>query len=883
MRWISQLQMRVQMLFRRNSKTARLHEELQFHIDQQTEENIAAGMSTQEAHHAAMRAFGNPALLREQARETWSWQWLENIARDVRYAIRTLGRTPGFTVIAVLVMALGIGANVALFTVVHSVLLKPLPFKDPGRLMRLYEANVRPYFNYNIVAGGTFADWKRQAHSFEQMAIMGDDNYNLSGEGGQLPERVLIEAGSWNIFSMLGVQPAYGRVFTAADDQPSANGTVVLTWGLWKRRFGGSTGVLGKTVFLNAKSYTVIGILPAWFAYPDAKVELWLPLYHEASPLFVQLHTAHNYDVVARLKPGVTQAQANAELNTIQQQIRKQYPNGPVDNAANVRPLLESQVGDYKTPLYALLAATGCLLLIACLNIANLLVARAASRRKEAAIRTALGGTRARLIREQAMESVVLSFAGGALGLFLAYGTVQWLVSVRQDMPRADAIHIDGVVLAFTFGITLLCGLVAGLIPSLGSNDAEVLRTLQESSRSYSGGHGKVRLRRILLSLEVGLTVVLLIAAGLLLKSYRQLRSIDLGCITNNVLTMSIDLPGAQYKKPPQVLSFYEQLLDRVRHLPGVYAAALSTDLPGQGGRRDDAFTIHGAPPLPKGAYLDAKVSFVDPGYFSALGIALLRGRVFLDRERLGQGMKAVVSQSFAHIYFPHGDAIGKYIDDDNNGKNASLEIVGVVADTREDVGAPIQPMIYYPLYLGFVRNSVLAVRANGQSAEALAMPVQQVVAQLDPTLPVADILTMDQIIGKSTLGASFDATLLLVFAILSLLLAAVGLFGVLSYLVAQRRGEIGIRMALGAPQDVVMMLVLMDGLRPVLFGLAFGLVGGIASAQLIRSMLYGTHPLDPFVFALVTVTLLLVAVSACALPAWRASRMDPMEALRAE
>ncbi|MGA2084473.1 MAG: ABC transporter permease, partial [Terracidiphilus sp.] len=401
MRWLTQLRMRIQMLFQRGQAGARLDDELRFHLEQQIAENLAAGMSAEEARFAALRAFGNPALLREQARATWSWTWLELLMRDVRYGVRTLARTPGFTAIAILVMALGIGANVALFTIVRSVLLKPLPFQDPERLVRLYEQSADDSFPYNDSAAGVFAEWKRLSHGFTDLAICGYGGYNLSGSGEQLPEAVRAATFSWNFLPTLGVRPALGRNFTASDDQPSANPTVLLSWGLWKRRFGGNPSIVNQTILLNAKPYTVIGVMPASFAYPEAAIQLWTPIYHEEPASEITAIDSHDFRVIGRLKPGVTETQAVSELTLFTLRLHNQHLDDPfVSKGANIRPLLDSLVGEVKTPLYVLLAATGCLLLIACLNVANLLVARAAARHKELGIRMALGGSRLRLLRQ---------------------------------------------------------------------------------------------------------------------------------------------------------------------------------------------------------------------------------------------------------------------------------------------------------------------------------------------------------------------------------------------------------------------------------------------------------------------------------------------------
>jgi predicted permease len=884
MRWLHKLSMQCRMLFLRGNAGDQLSEELQFHLEQQIAENIATGMESEEARRAALRLFGNPTALRDQARETWSWLWLELLLRDLRHGVRTLARTPGFTILAILILGLGIGANVALFTVVRSVLLKPLPFKNQDRLVRVYEADAKGRFQDNIVAGGTFASWQAQAHSFEQLAIKSWMHYDLAGTNGQLPEVALAHTASWNIFPTLGVQPALGRLFTADDDRPEANATVVITWGLWKRRYGGDPAVLGKTLLLDARPYTVIGVLPSWFTYPDATVQLWTPLYHEKSRDLMVLHEAHNFDVVGLLKPGVSIAQAAAELNIIQAAIRKEHPTGPINDAANIRPILDADVHELKTGLYTLLAATGCLLLIACINVANLLVARAATRRRETAIRAALGGSRARLIREQIIESLLLACAGGGVGFVLASDILRWLVQTRNDIPRAQSIHIDAVVILFAAGMMLACGFLAGLIPALSSNDKHILKTLNESSRSHSGGLAGVRLRRMLLALQVGLTVVLLIGAGLLIKSYRQLRSVDLGCATHDVLTMWINLPKGSYRTPEQRVIFYQQLLEQVRATPGVTAAGLTSVLPGEGRGRDDTFNIREHPPLPKGEILDSTTRFVDPGYFSAMQIPLIEGRFFNADERLDKVQAIIVNREFTKEVFPGEEHLGKHIVGGPGDGAKSYEIVGVVGDTLDEVSSQPYPAIFYPVYIGLERSVSLAVRtAPGHDPASLALPIQKVIAGIDPDLPIANILTMDQRIGQSTLDANFDATLLLAFAGLSLLLAGVGLFGVLSYIVAQRTTEIGIRIALGAQREQVLRLMLRDGLWPAVVGLAAGLVASMGLTRLIRSMLYGTTALDPVVFAAVSIMLLAVAAIACAAPAWRASRLDPIAALRME
>ena len=625
--------------------------------------------------------------------------------------------------------------------------------------------------------------------------------------------------------------------------------------------------------------------MPSWFAYPEQGVQLWTPIYHEERPQDLQAFDSHDYIAVGRLLPNVTESQARVELSLIVRRIHDAHLDNPfISKAADSRPLLEDMVGDIKTPLYVLLGATGCVLLIACLNVANLLVARAAARRRELAIRAALGGSPRRLIGAHETESFLLSAAGGVAGLMLARLVIQWLVSTRQDLSRVEAIQIDGVVIAFTIGLIFFCAVFAGLISSVSAAIGDkILAALQESSRSHSAGPARIGLRKWLLTLEVGLTVVLLIGAGLLLKSYQRLRASDLGCVTNNVLTMQFGLPEAQYAQNAQRITFYESLLDRVRSLPGVQGAGLTRLVPGQGYGGDSGFWVAEHPPLPQGQLQYAIVRWADPGYFAALGIPLLRGQTFDADQRLDKANEVVISESFARQYFPGEDPIGKHLLAIGR---RPFKIVGVVGDTRFVIAAPARPIMYFPIYAlmhpGVPNDATLAVRSS-RDATVLALPIQQIVQQLDRELPVSNILTMDQIIGKSTLDSSFDATLLLAFAVLSLVLAAVGLFGVLSYIVAQRTAEIGIRIALGAQREGVLRLVLLDGLRPAFLGLALGVAASVGAARLIRSMLYEISPLDPAVFVSVIATLSLVAAAACLIPAWRASRLDPMAALRAE
>jgi putative ABC transport system permease protein len=806
------------------------------------------------------------------------------LLHDLRCAFRQLRRVPGFTALALFMIALGIGANVALFTVVRSVLLKPLPFEDPNRLLMLYEHSSfnGKDFPFNLVAGGVFDQWNKLNTTFSSMAIVQENQADLSASGGQLPELLNTANVSWNLFSTLGVRPALGRDFVRGDDTQAANGVAVLSWSLWKRRFGGDPAILNRTIYVDANPRTVIGVMPAWFSFPYSNTELWMPVYHEVPPEMISHPDFHMFRVVGRLKPGVSAAEATSNLSLISERLHNSQLSNPfISAAANSRPLLEHLVGDLKRPLYVLFAATACLLLIACLNVSNLLVARAVSRRKELAIRTALGGGRLRLLREHLMESLLLSAIGGAAGLALAFGLVEWLVRTREDMMRVESIHIDAVVVSFTVGMITLCALFSGLVSALNAGDKRLFASLHESSRSHSAGGARARLRKVLLTAEVSLTVVLLIGAGLLLKSYQHLRFTDMGCATDNVLTMRINLPAARYKTPgPAPVSLFDSLLNRVRALPGVDAAGFVTDVPGQGYGGDFSFTVAEHPPLPEGKGTTAINRSADPGYFAAMGIPILRGRTFGDDQRLDHANEVIISDSFAKEYFPHENPLGKHLRV-MGGKDLH-EIVAVVGDTRYSIGEAPRPTQYYPLYAGDTSGGTLVIRSN-RDVMQFALPVQRIIQAMDPDLPVSDVLTMNQLLNKSTLDSSFDSILLSGLAILSLLLAAAGLFGVLTYIVAQRSGEIGIRIALGAQRDQVLGLMLTDGLRPALLGLVVGLAASAALVRLMKAMLYETQPLDPTVFAAVTGVLLLVATVACLAPAWRASRLDPMQALRSE
>ena len=887
MRWWDRCTMSFRVLFRRGAAGARLDDELGFHLEKQIAENVAAGMTPKEARLAAMRTFGNPALLREQTRATWSWNGLESLVRDLRYAMRTLRRAPGFSVMAIVVMALGIGANVALFTVVRSVLLKPLPFNDPERLVTFYEADThyRGHHRYLPVDFGSFAVWQSATHGNAEMAAVSPwQDYNVSADGGRLPEKIDAAWCSWNFFSVLGTTPALGRSFTEQDDRPGGAAAVILTNAFWMRRYGGDPAIIGKSIWLDARPYTVIGVLPASFVFSSAfggnTLQIWLPVKHEAPASLLTTFEDHEFLVITRLLHGTTLPMLVDQVTALQKQIQISHAKPAVHDLATGHSMLDDAVETYKTPLYALLAATGCVLLIACMNVASLLVARTAARSKELAIRSALGGGRLRLMRERLMESLLPTAGGGALGLMLAWGALQWLVHARGDMNRVEAIHIDGEVAAFTLGVIAFSALFSGLVAAFSSGDRNLIAVLQESSRAHSGGTARAGLRRLLLVLEVGLTVVLLVGAGLLLKSFQRLRSNDIGVPVDNVLTMHVSLPEARYREPAKQVAFFGQLIERVRAVPGVQAAGLASVAPGEGWNGDHLMTVVEHPPLRANEVPDILTRGAEPGYFAAIQLPLLHGRIFTSAERLERANVVVISKSAAQQLFREEDPIGKHIRCTNG--DGVFEVVGVVGDTLWNINEPMMATMYLPIYGNNYSGTTIVVRSD-RDIESLALPVQKVVGQLDPDLPVSDVTTLRQAIGKSTVDAAFDSLLVLAFAIIALVLAAVGLYGVLAYLVTQRTNEIGIRIALGAQRDSVLRLMLADGLRPALVGLVVGLAASAGVVREIRSMLYATQPLDPGVFAGVAVTLLLVAALACIVPAWRASRLNPMQALRTE
>jgi putative ABC transport system permease protein len=873
--------------FTRSKRDADLERELRSDLDLEEEEQRDRGASPEEARYAALRAFGNPGVIREQTRSVWFWNWLDSVLREIRYSLRTLAKARGFTIIAITVMALGIGANVALFAVIHSVLLNPLPYRDPQQLVALYSSfSAHKGGNqFMPIDAGSFFAWQQAAGSSAEMALISPfQGYSVSAEGGQLPEKIDAAWITSNFFSTLGVQPVLGRGFLATDDTPEAEATAVLSYSFWKRRYAADPAVIGRKIWLDARPYTVVGVMPqsvVFFGpFSSGKIQVWTPVSHESPRWLMSTFEDHEFIGVARLPSGLTLPQFLGRLAAVQTGIKARNPAPSVRDAVTGRSILDDAVQKYKAPLYVLFAATGCVLLIACLNVASLLVARTAARRRELAIRTALGGGRLRLLRERVLESLLLAAAGGALGVGLAVAAIRWLAHARPDIPRVEAIHLDWTVAAFAAGAIVFCAGFSAFVSALGIDSRKLLAALQEASRSQNSGRVRAGLRRTLLIVEVCLTVVLLIGAGLLLKSYSRLRSSDLGIPTANTLTLRLGVPEARYKTDATQVDFLERLIARVRVIPGVESAGLVSRAPGQGWGGDRLMRVVEHPSMPNDSGIDMMVRGADPGYFDAVHLPILRGRTFAADERLKKDHVALISKGAARVGFPGEDPIGKHFKTVTGGE--IYEVIGVVGDTRYSVSELPAPTMYMPVFGNGYTNVTIVLRST-HDVDALALPVEKAVAELDSDIPVYDVETLDETLGKSTLGSQFNSFLVFGFAVIALVLAAVGHYGVLAYLVAQRTGEIGIRIALGQQRAGVLRNILLDGLRPALVGLFAGLGASALLARLIRSTLFETNPLDPVVFAGVAGVLLLVAIAACLAPAWRAAHLDPMQALRTE
>ena len=802
---------------------------------------------------------------------------------DIRFGIRTLLKTPGFTLVAVLTLALGIGSNSAIFTVINAVLLSPLPYREPARLAMIFEA--WPNERFNNVSPANFLDWRKQNRTFEQMAAISETGYVLTASAARPgdAERLQGAAVSWDLFNLLGVNPLRGRGFLPEDDRPDAGRVVILSHGLWQRDFAGDPGVLGTTVTLEGASYTVVGIMPAAFQYPNKLIDVWTPIEREIDVKNMHWRGSHYLKVVGRLKPGVTLEQASADMNAIARQIKAAAPNDFIAGASTVQPLEEYVVGNVRRILVVLLAAVGFVLLISCANVANLMLSRAAVRSREIAIRTAIGAGRARIIRQLLTESVILAVAGGALGLLIAgWGTDALVGLVPDAIPRANEIHVDLGVLAFTFLVSVATGILFGLAPSVAASKADVNETLKEGGRSSSAGSPRSRLRSALVVCEIALSLMLMIGAGLLIASFARLTGVDSGFKPDNVLTVRLALPEPKYLDDTVMNTFYRGIIGRLQAIPGVESASAISDLPLTGHAFDNTFRIVGRPLAP-GEFISAQMRWVSPDYFRTLGIPLVRGRAFTGRDSEKSPRVLVINQAMARRFWPGDQAVGKRIVVDFR-NSPDFEIVGIAGDVRSGLELEQEPYMYVA-YPQLPRASMyIALRARGAlNSAALAASVRAEVSALDNDVAVYRIRTMNEVMAISVASRRFNMLLLGIFAALALVLAAVGIYGVMAYAVTQRTHEIGVRVALGAQRRDVMRMLMGHGLVLALVGVAVGLAGAFALTRLMASLLFGVSSTDVTTFAVVSALLTAVTLLASFVPALRATRIDPITALRYE
>ncbi|HEX7177085.1 MAG TPA: ABC transporter permease [Pyrinomonadaceae bacterium] len=827
---------------------------------------------------------------------------MKNLWQDVRYGARVLWKRPGFTAVAVLALALGIGANTAIFSVVNSVLLRPLPYPQPERLVRVTVANVQRGTRDNPAAYLDFADWQQQTNSFEALAAYSSGSASLTGDG-SAPEQLNGVVTTPDMFKVMGVSPALGRTFTAeeaariaargekkegAEGQGSgaaaAPQVVVIGHGLWQRRFGGDPSIVGRDVMLDNAPSTVVGVMPEGFRYPldYDEVEFWAPL--DTSNEFMRHRGASFLDVVARLKSGVSQEQASAELAAVSERLAADYPNTNRTRRAETQSLHERLVGDIRPALLVLLGAVGCVLLIACANVANLLLVRAASRQKEFAVRTALGASRWRIMRQLLTESFLLSLAGGVAGLLFALWGVDLLLAVvPADIPRMGGISTDARVLVFTLGATLATGLVFGLAPALQASKTSLNESLKEGERGSTASRN--RLRGGLIVAEVALSLVLLAGAGLLVKSFWKLTAVNPGFNPEGVLTATMTLSDNKYEEDDQQREAYRRALERVAAMPGIDSAGLISPLPMSGNSIGTNFTVNNNTfDAPENVYRGERKA-VSADALRTLGIPVVRGRAFTERDGEGAPRVFLVSEELARKCFPDGDALGRQMSMRDLGGISTGEIVGIVTDVKYEGLDAETPPAYYVSYLQTPSNGLsVVVRARaGTDAAALAPTLRAAVLEADKDQPLAEVRTMSAMLANSLARERFQMLLLSIFAGTALLLAAVGLFGVMSYTVAQRTHEIGIRMALGAQTRDVMRLIIGRGMALTLAGVGVGLVGAFALTRLMSGLLYGVSAHDPATFALVTALLVIVAFLSCYLPARRATKVDPMVALRYE